>query len=361
MAGSGLTDANADAFLAQFPEVTHLSIGNLERGLEYLSSRTRPLTSVPSAVARLPRLVSLRFSTHAPALAADFPATLGTLTSLETLHLDYAGFDARSLHALDLSPLRHLRSLRIDAPHALWQWPAYVERLAQLERLDLTHSAIRTLPESLYSGQERLWAGLSLDWAALAPAQFMRAYEYVRNYSGELGHLVDLNQMVSQYCRAELDFMATLPDLLDPLPASFDAAWTTPEARMTAITRLRAEHDAIFAQFHMPAHPQAMRSAGLRWQWATGRNAGILRALKQSWNAAIRQRYGVPGDIATFELPVSRVGLIEQAGMEQIIELPALPAGSFAHVRTLRLGQLDVPVEQARAFIRGSVQPKRWS
>lgn len=353
VAGSGLTDANADAFLAQFPEVTHLSIGNLERGLEYLSSRTRPLTSVPSAVARLPRLVSLRFSTHAPALAADFPATLGTLTSLETLHLDYAGFDARSLHALDLSPLRHLRSLRIDAPHALWQWPAYVERLAQLERLDLTHSAIRTLPESLYSGQERLWAGLSLDWAALAPAQFMRAYEYVRNYSGELGHLVDLNQMVSQYCRAELDFMATLPDLLDPLPASFDAAWTTPEARMTAITRLRAEHDAIFAQFHMPAHPQAMRSAGLRWQWATGRNAGTLRALKQSWNAAIRQRYGVPGDIATFELPVSRVGLIEQAGMEQIIELPALPAGSFAHVRTLRLGQLVVPVEQARAFIRG--------
>lgn len=353
VAGSGLTDANANAFLAQFPEVTHLSIGNLERGLEYLSSRTRPLTSVPSAVARLPRLVSLRFSTHAPVLAADFPATLGTLTSLETLHLDYAGFDARSLHALDLSPLRHLRTLRIDAPYALWQWPAYVEGLAQLQRLDLTHSAIRALPESLYSGQERLWAGLSLDWAALAPAQFMRAYEYVRNYSGELGHLVDLNQMVSQYCRAELDFMATLPDPHDPLPASFDAAWTTPEARMTAIARLRAEHDGIFARFHMPTHPQAMRFTGLRWQWATGRNAATLRALKQSWNAAIRQRYGVPGDIATFELPVSRVGLVEQAGMEQIIELPPLPAGSFAHIRTLRLGQLDVPVGQARAFIRG--------
>ncbi|VVM66303.1 dermonecrotic toxin domain-containing protein [Pseudomonas fluorescens] len=353
VAGSGLTDANANAFLAQFPEVTHLSIGNLERGLEYLSSRTRPLTSVPSAVARLPRLVSLRFSTHAPVLAADFPATLGTLTSLETLHLDYAGFDARSLHALDLSPLRHLRTLRIDAPYALWQWPAYVEGLAQLQRLDLTHSAIRALPESLYSGQERLWSGLSLDWAALAPAQFMRAYEYVRNYSGELGHLVDLNQMVSQYCRAELDFMATLPDPHDPLPASFDAAWTTPEARMTAIARLRAEHDAIFARFHMPTHPQAMRFTGLRWQWATGRNAATLRALKQSWNAAIRQRYGVPGDIATFELPVSRVGLVEQAGMEQIIELPPLPAGSFAHIRTLRLGQLDVPVGQARAFIRG--------
>jgi Leucine-rich repeat (LRR) protein len=353
VAGTGLTDANANAFLAQFPEVTHLAIGNLERGLEYLASRTRPLTCVPSAVGRLTRLVSLRFSTYAPALAADFPATLRSLTSLETLHLDYAGFDARSLHALDLTPLQQLRTLRIDAPYALWQWPAYVEQLAQLERLDLTHTAIRALPESLYSGQERLWAGLSLDWAALAPVQFMRAYEYVRNYSGEFGHLVDLNQMVSQYCRAELDFMATLPDLHDPLPASYDAAWPTPEARMAAIVRLRAEHDAIFARFHMPTHPQAMRFTGLRWQWATGRNAGTLRALKQSWNAAIRQRYGVPGDIATFELPLSSVGLVEQAGMEQISELPPLPAGSFAHIRTLRLGQLDVPVGQARAFVRG--------
>ncbi len=353
VAGNGLTDGNANAFLARFPEVTHLAIGNMERGIDYLASRTRPLTSLPSAVGQMPRLVSLRFSSHAPALAADFPASLGALTSLETLHIDYAGFDARSLHALDLGALRRLRSVRIDAPYALWEWPASVERLEQLQRLDLSHTAIRALPDSLYSGQERLWAGLSLDWGALAPAQFMRAYEYVRNYSGELGHLVDLNQMVSQYCRAELDFMATLPDLHDPLPASFDAAWVTPEARMTAIARLRAEHDAIFAQFYLPANAEGMRFAGLRWQWATGRNAATLRALKRSWNAALRQHYGVPGDIATFELPEPGVGLIEYPSTQNVVELPRLPAGSFTHIRTLRLRQLDVPAAQARAFVRG--------
>ncbi|MDD1001589.1 dermonecrotic toxin domain-containing protein [Pseudomonas sp. TNT2022 ID642] len=353
VAGNGMTDGNANAFLARFPEVTHLAIGNMERGIDYLMSRTRPLTSLPSAVGQMPRLVSLRFSTHAPALAADFPASLGALTSLETLHIDYAGFDARSLHALDLGALRRLRSLRIDAPYALWEWPASVERLEQLQRLDLSHTAIRALPDSLYSGQERLWAGLSLDWGALAPAQFMRAYEYVRSYSGELGHLVDLNQMVSQYCRAELDFMATLPDLRDPLPASFDAVWVTPEARMAAIARLRAEHDAIFAQFYLPANTEGMRFAGLRWQWATGRNAATLRALKRSWNAALRQHYGVPGDVATFELPEPSVGLVEHAGTQDVIDLPRLPAGSFAHIRTLRLQQLDVPPAQARAFVRG--------
>ncbi|MFG6203201.1 NEL-type E3 ubiquitin ligase domain-containing protein [Pseudomonas retamae] len=351
--GDGMTDTNADAFLGRFPEVTHLAIGNLQRGINYLASRPRPLTAVPSAVGQMPRLVSLRFSTHASVLASDFPASLGALTSLETLHIDYAGFDARSLHALDLSALHRLRNLRIDAPYALWEWPAYTERLAQLQRLDLSHTAIRALPDSLYNAQERLWAGLSLDWAALTPAQFMRAYQYVRNYSGELGHLVDLNQMVSQYCRAELDFMATLPDLRDPLPASFDAAWVTPEARMAAIARLRAEHDAIFAQFHEPTSPERMRVVAPRWQWATGRNAGILRALKQSWNAALRQHYGVPADIATFELPEPSIGLIEQTRTQNVIELPGLPAGSFPHVRTLRLGQLDVTVEQARAFVRG--------
>jgi Leucine-rich repeat (LRR) protein len=351
--GSGITDANADAFIALFPNVTRLTLGDLGPSYGQLPARPQPLTSLPEAVSRLSGLTHLRFSTYAPELAESFTHRLSALTSLQTLRIDYSGFDSTTLHALDLSPLSGLRALQVNAPYALRQWPAYVERLEQLERLDLTRTSIDTLPDALYSGHERLWAGLSLDWSKLSRAAFRRAFEYVKNYSGSFGHLVDLEQMVSEYCRAELDFMAVMPNFSDPLPQRFNEVWTTPEARLLAIDQLRVEHDEIFAQFYAPSQQGGLRNPALRWQWATGRSAGVLRALKSSWNGALRQRYGVRADLSTFALPESGLSLGGLASLEKILTLPSLPAGSFPHVSTLRLGLLDVPVEQARGFIRG--------
>ena len=77
----------------------------------------------------------------------------------------------------------------------------------------MTHTLIETLSESLYHDHEQLWAGLALDWSRVTPATFRRAYEYVSQYSGPLGHLLDLHQMVGEFCRAEWDYQAS------PLPA----------------------------------------------------------------------------------------------------------------------------------------------
>jgi Leucine-rich repeat (LRR) protein len=350
--GNGITDANADALLELFPNVTWLTLGDRGHSYGQLSVRPQPLTSLPESVSRLSGLTHLRFSTHAPALAESFARRLGALTSLQALRIDYSGFDSTTLHALDLSGLSGLRTLRINAPYAMQQWPAFVERLGQLERLDLTHTSIDTLPDSLYSGHERLWAGLSLDWSKLNRAAFMRTFEYIQNASGAFGHLVDLNQMVSEYCHAELDFMALMPNFNDPLPQRFNEVWTTPEARLMAIDQVRAEHDEIFAQFYAPSQQGGPRNPALRWQWATGRSAGILRVLKNNWNGALRQRYGVAADLSTLALPESGLDLGGSASVEKILTLPPLPAGSFPHVHTLRLSLLDVPAAQARGFIR---------
>ncbi|WP_426156891.1 NEL-type E3 ubiquitin ligase domain-containing protein [Pseudomonas sp. TSRC2-2] len=355
LTGIGVTDANADGFLAAFPNLTDLSIG--EPGPVYQRrSLAVPLTTLPPAVGRLPRLTRLRFSTDAPLLAQTLAPRLRALTSLETLHIDYSGTDATTLHGLDLAPLTQLRTLRIDAPRALWQWPAYAERLERLGRLNLTNTLVEALPESLYQGHEQLWAGLSLDWSRVTPATFRRAYDYVSHYSGPFGHLLDVHQMVREFCRAELDAMAIRPGVADPLAEAFFGAWATAETRVEAIEDLRAEHEAVFAQFYAPALRHGTRYAALRRRWSTGRNADMLNALRASWHGTIRRRYGLPASVETFELPVARTPLSLPAQAERLTELPSLPAGSFAHVRTLRLARLDVPLEQARSFLRAFSQ-----
>ncbi|HWH87569.1 MAG TPA: NEL-type E3 ubiquitin ligase domain-containing protein [Pseudomonas sp.] len=349
--GTGITDANADSFLTAFPNVTDLSMG--EAGQRYgQAALARPLTTLPQAVTRMPGLTRLRFSTDARLLDQTFAPRLQALTSLETLRIDYSGTDATTLHGMDLTSLTRLRSLRIDAPRALWRWPEYVERLDQLERLDLTHTLIETLPESLYHGHEQLWAGLSLDWSRVTPTTFRRAYDYVSQYAGPFGHLVDVHQMVSEFCRAELDTMAVMPGGIDPLAQVFDAAWPTPAARLAAIEQLRADYEAIFAPFYTPTLRHGTRYSAPRRRWATGRNAELLNALKTSWHGTVRQRYGLRADVATFELPAPQSDLAVLPAAERITELPPLPPGSFAHVRTVRLRLLDIPGEQASSFIR---------
>ncbi|MBC3210076.1 hypothetical protein HU755_25045 [Pseudomonas sp. SWRI111] len=350
--GTGMTDANADGFLTQFPGVTDLSIGDLEHGAGQPIVNHTPLTTLPVAVTRLSGLTRLRFTSHAPSLSADFAPRLRALTTLEELHIDYSGLDSTRLHSLDLTPLTGLRRLRIDAPNALWQWPGYVEQLEQLERLDLSRTAISSIPESMYSGHERLWSGLSLDWSHISPAAFMRAYEYVSSYSGPLGHLVDVDQMVSQYCLAELDAMALEPESVAALPEALNAAWPTAQERLGAIRQLRAEHEEIFELFYPPVQADGWRTTTPRVPAVRGGNAEMLRALNNSWLGAVRQRYGLAADVATFEWPERGVNLSLGAGVEPIRALASLPAGSFPHVRTLRLGGLDVPAAQARRFIR---------
>ena len=346
--GGGMTDANADAFLALFPGVTKLEIGLRESGFLDLSFGHPPLTTLPHAVSQMTGLTDLRFSTAAVSLAESFPQRLSSLTSLEVLHIDYSGFDQTAMHNLDLTPLSRLRTLKIEAPQALSQWPEYVQRLPRLERLELSRTSIRTLPDAIFEGHEKLWAGLSLNWSELTPQAFARAYRYVSEYSGAFGHLVDVDQMVDGYCRGQLRLLIGEAEFFGRLPVQFDSASNTPQERFAAVEALRAEHDGIFAQFFAPTGVEDVSYAMLSPVWWEG--AGLLfQALRGSWRSAVRQRLGLPtAGGSLLELPVSGSALPGK----QFSALPALPPASFSHVETLRLGSLDVSPRQARNFFR---------
>lgn len=348
--GRGMTDANSNAFLTRFPNVRTLSIGENGRFWGPTADGKPALTSLPQAVSEMRQLRRLKFKTDALSLAPDFASKLQALTALEELHIDCAGFSPTALNNLDLSALVQLKQLKFDAPHALSRWPAYVEQLPRLERLDLSNTAISALPPSLYSGHERLWAGLSLDWAKFPPQAFKPAYEYIKDYQGEQGHLMDLQQMVSDYIKGQLGAMARKNQPITlALHENLLASAPTPQARFAAIEKLSAEYDRVFESFYYPpvSATQSFRLRSASWQ--VGPAAELVNVLEANWWGAVAQRYGLPANVSVLELPGADTYSVPPGTP---IELPPLPAGSFEHVRTLRLRWSGQSAEQTRGFIR---------
>lgn len=349
--GRGLSDANADAFLARFPNVNSLSIGESGRVWDPATFGISPLTTVPQAVSKMTQLKHLTFKADASSLASDFSSKLNALTSLQVLHIECSGFSPAALNNLDLSALVQLKQLKFDAPHALSQWPAYAENLAQLERLDLANTSIRALPESLYAGHEDLWAGLSLDWSNFTREAFTPAYKYVKDYRGERVHLADLHQMVREYARGELQSLLGPSPLTAALHEKIMTTWNTPVTRFAAIEALAAEYNGLFARFYHPATPASrLRLRSIPWQ--TGANAHVINALETSWRGAVAQRYGLTANVSVLELPAPAFRVDTGSLPVSTVELPQLPAATFSHVRTLRLGWVGESIEQTRGFIR---------
>ncbi|WP_080902536.1 NEL-type E3 ubiquitin ligase domain-containing protein [Pseudomonas fluorescens] len=361
--GNGITDANADAFLARFANVQKLSLG--ERGSLFgaYMAHEQALTTLPLTVTRMSALRKLKFRTAATVMASDLSSRLSTLTALEELHLAFLDGGSHAA-GLNLTPLKRLKKLRIEAS-GLTQWPAYVQQLPELERLDLTQTAIASIPQSLYVGHERLWAGLSLDWSMFSHEAFKPAYDYVKNYMGQWRHLVDLDLMVRRYCAGELQFLTGEAGRLNPLPQRIMTLWNTPETRLKAVEILRVEHTAIFRQFYEAIASDGLRTAIPAARWQAQPNARVVRALEKNWRAAIRRRYRLNDDVRPFNgtnwaasIDLDDAGVFELVdtawvqGEESVSELPRLPTGAFAHVHSVRLDRLNVPIDQIRDFLQ---------
>ena len=156
-------DDNLNAFLSTFSHIRELWLSNIEL-VPGTGSAILPLT-LPSAVLEMPALRTLTCHGSASAsLTAEFSTRLNALTSLEKLNLVMRGSISPEFSAGGLGGLAGLKRLRIIARH-MRQWPANVENLPQLEFLDLRATAISAIPESMYTGHEQLWRGLSLDWS----------------------------------------------------------------------------------------------------------------------------------------------------------------------------------------------------
>lgn len=317
----------------------------------YFVQTPTPPIDLPAALADMSGLESLSFVPQGLKLSDSFAQRLPTLTSLEHLNILFAESDAALLNALDLAPLQRLKSLTLSAPNTPWQWPAWLLELPRLERLDLSRTAVPTLPDALFVGHEKLWSGLSLNWAKMSRQSFQRAYTYVKGYAVEQGHLMDAGLMVDDYCRAQLVKLGSIPFGPSTLAERIKTVHPDLDTRLAVVDALSDEYSALFDQYHRTERwtgvtPSPSSPA------MTGANAQVIHVLQKSWLEAVRQRFGFSAQASVFELPEVALRLFEHFMHDPITVLPSLPAGSFAHVKTLRLTLPDVPLAQVRAFVK---------
>jgi Leucine-rich repeat (LRR) protein len=277
--------------------------------------------------------------------STELMAALKTLPQLEELSLDMNGSFPRRPEdmRLDFSDFKQLRRLEL-VDRSMTQWPTGIADLPLLERLNLRRTGINTLPTANFEGQERLLAGLSLDWSKFPRETFKPIYEYVSRLPR---HLIDLEEMVGDYCRGELLRFSTRQ--MDVLSSKFLQQWPGAQARFDAIEALSTQHAELERQLaewstSAPDLPLA--------HFAISTGSSSLRA---SWRNGLFRRYGTTTGSSDLDRLFGY--MTDSSGLElslpQLSVLPRLPTGGFAHVQTLRLIGLQAPAQQVREFVRG--------
>ena len=326
---------NADAFLARCPAVETLEV-------QVMPDNT---ASVFESLKKLPHLTHLNLYTQ---ITSQVISHLKALSNLEALDLmsPNDGLGEPGIRAvLDVRGFNRLRRLQVSDSQTT-QWPIGVLELPRLERLNLRATAIDTLLAGLYPGRDRLLAGLSLDWSKVSRETFKPFYEYLR---GQPLHLIDLNEMVAGYCKGELFRLAEIDvQYYFALRTPFAALWPDLHARFDAIEALSVQRSDLARQLELwlgTASRQALERSSM---------SAVASALKVSWRSELIRRY-----IPVTDLPLHAYGL---SGLTrdpsvfglfdlQLASLPELPAGVFAHVRTLSLKQMRVPDEHLQRFV----------
>lgn len=341
--GHGLSDANADTFLARFPRLEKLAIGSRSQLYSALRNRGQELTNLPRSVSSMASLRSLSYSSNTLSFPLGFAQRLRRLTGLEALEIESFGFDTMIPEHV-LAPLVNLKKLTIRAP-SLTQWPMETLEMPQLERLDLRSTSIASIPEAFYTGHAKQWAGLSLNWRNIAYEDFKRACDYVKAQEATLGHLVDLNQIVRSYVQDEMDFLLGVRSYFHDLPEKLLSL------DLETVQALSVEYAGIFGQFHEPTQASGLRTVRLLDRWTEVPDSTVLNALRKAWGDGVYQRYDLPIETTLFELP-PRDAFLVLHGDPQYTTLPELPAGSFPHVKAVRLNRLAAPAAQIRGFVR---------
>jgi Leucine-rich repeat (LRR) protein len=318
--GQCITDANADALLGNFPRLKRLRI----------NATSHQFSNVPEAIGKMLDLTDLSLYSAVP-YAVDMPSRLSRLTRLESLGIfcvRYAPID------LDFSQLRNLRLLYVLAP-SMFEWPGGVLELPRLELLNLKGTGIRTLPDGIFNGHEKLWSGLSLDWSNFLLENFRPAYEYAKRQSP---HLVDLEGMVRDYSKGELRRLGEgINENHEALFTRFVEQWQDAEARFRAVEALSEQYhvlDRNLIDWTDRARPIPMVINEVMAR------TSVANSLRASWRSGVFKRYGSTVDASVLDLPNLALS-----------DFPELPVGAFPQVQTLYLRGSKAPAAQIRGFI----------
>jgi len=246
-----ISDAPLPSLTADFTHVRELTLRTPAVGDTLAAFPNVEKLALHASVAEFDKvLVALKTLRHMTRLKLSTPITgqvasrLRELTRLEELELrcTASGVNPVVPMRLDVGGMRQLRRLVVGSPQ-MHQWPQGVLDLPRLERLNLRSTAINTLPMEIYEGHQRLLSGLSLDWSKFPRRVFKPIYEFVRS---QPRHLLDLDEMVADYCRGELKrFVGMEPNLFDVLSTGFKAQWTDVGSRFAAIETLSEQFSEL--------------------------------------------------------------------------------------------------------------------
>ncbi|WP_256349586.1 NEL-type E3 ubiquitin ligase domain-containing protein [Pseudomonas sp. D8002] len=283
---------------------------------------------------RFTGLTQLTLGGRNMAYPATFMQRLGGMERLQ--HLSIEGISQR----LDVSPLTHLRSLRMEG--SVQEWPQGVASLEHLERLDLWRTNIRSVPPSMLIGHERLWRGLNLRWAAFDRREFMAVYEHVR---GNPAHLLNEQALVRGYCEGVMDRLK-------------DVRWGFGIDVVSQFRQQGLTTEQILARTHQVLDEQLALSRDLE-EWATRelrvdrRQVDVFyrqraaERLLDSWREGLGPRLAPSGMSARSNLPTATLNL--SGGV--LGDLPGLPAAAFAHVKQVNLSGTRVSIEALNDFL----------
>ncbi len=349
LGGRGLADTNMDLLLTTFPKVEQLQV----------SVSTPRIRRLPDALQTLSELTELYLTVDMPgeAFATAEIEKLEGMTRLQTLSLDRVLPPNR---VFDASRLTQLRSLKI-AGLFNQSLPAGVLELPHLHRLNLKNTSIRSLPAALFTaGHEQLWRGLSLDWSVIDRETFKTAYEYLGR---QAGHWVDLEEMVSEYCRGALKrFKSEVrqrhqPSLGDSdlVYVSFLSKWASEQSRFVAIEALSTEHAELTASLRAWTDKTQLSADDLinvhDAQMKMHIHAGHVKLAEDiytCWYERLKQRYtGLMQDSSL---------LLDGSALE---DLPTLPALRWENVRTIMLTPHSLPLLRLREFVSGFSELRR--
>ncbi|WP_411379973.1 NEL-type E3 ubiquitin ligase domain-containing protein [Pseudomonas sp. MPB26] len=277
-------------------------------------------------------------TTYSPALTR----ALQGMTQLQELYL------RGSLPVLDYGVYTALRKLTLSGN--LRDWPTGLLALDRLESVDLSLTRISSLPDALFSGHERLWRGVLLNWKALEPQAFMRAFEYLYQNPA---HLVDEAKMLGDYCKGRLESMVPRDEafVVNAFAALEQEGLSGPAllARVEALHQEYRDVDAALTQWGNLAGP---RVAGV--QMPEHERALLADRLQACWRDAQRARFVPREPVAGPSRGRSEGGIAETldlTGYGAPGDLPALNDAVFAHIRRLKLGGLDLTTTQLNEFL----------
>ena len=327
---------NAEAFLARCPSVEKLEVQVMQDNTD----------SVFEALRNLSQLTDL--SLYTP-ITSQVVSNLKTLTNLEKLNLTSSAKEEElsDSAALDVRGFSRLQKLQVNDSQTN-QWPIGVFELPLLERLNLRTTRINNLPADLYRSQDRLLAGLSLDWSKIAREDFKPIYEYVLNRPQ---HVIDTSEMVRDYCLGELLRLVEMePRYFSALRTNVAESWPDLQARFNAVEASsvqRGELDRQLEQWLDTVSQQAPERSAM---------STFAAALNANWRSELVRRY-----LPMTERQLQAYGLwdltrdpsVFAVSDVQLTTLPQVPAAVFAHVKTLTLKNIRVPDQHVQRFVCG--------